>query len=104
MYKYRQPPSGQSRAHQVAQLRTDGVFPRDSAVTMPAFLKVVRVTGAAFSDVIIFFPHAHSTNLDTGCAIPPTVSEARSTVGVVHSLARAISSVADDGTLVTRII
>ena len=42
-----QPPSGQSRVYRVTQLRTDGVYRRESAGTGPV-LKVVPVTGAAF--------------------------------------------------------
>ena len=54
---YRQPPSGQ--VHRVTQLRTDGLHCRKSAGTEPAMLKVVPVTGAAFSAVTMdhFFMH-----------------------------------------------
>ena len=46
---HRQPPSGQSRIYRVTQLRTDGVHCRESVDTGPVVLKVVRVTGGAFS-------------------------------------------------------
>ena len=48
---YRQPPLGQSRVYQVTQLRTDSVHCRESAGTGTdsVVLKVVPVTGAAFS-------------------------------------------------------
>ena len=42
-------PSGQSRVYRVAQLRTDGVHCRESVGTVPAVLKVARVTRAAFA-------------------------------------------------------
>ena len=42
-------PSGQSRVYRVMQLRTDCVDCRVSVGTGPVVLKVVRVTGAAFS-------------------------------------------------------
>ena len=48
-YSYCQPPSGQSRVYRVAQLRTDDVHSRESAGTGPVVLKVVPVTGAAYS-------------------------------------------------------
>ena len=41
--------SGQSQVYRVKQLRTDGVHRRESAGTGPVVLKVVPVTGAAFS-------------------------------------------------------
>ena len=50
---YRQPPSGQSRVDRTTQLRTDGVHCRDSAGTGPVDVKIVRVAGAAFSDITI---------------------------------------------------
>ena len=53
IYLYRQPPSGQSRIHQVVQLRTDGVHGRESAGIGPIVLKVVRVSGDTFSDITI---------------------------------------------------
>ena len=63
-FSYRQPPSGQFRVNQASQLRTDGVPCRESAGTGPVVLKVVPVTGAAFSgfamDQFLFvslFPH-----------------------------------------------
>ena len=49
IYLNRHTPSGQSRVYQVAQLRTDGVHCRGHAGAGPAVIKVVRVTGAAFS-------------------------------------------------------
>ena len=61
---YRQPPSGQSPVHQVAQLRTDVVHCQYSAGAVPV-VKVVPVTGAAFlgfaMDQIICasFSHTH---------------------------------------------
>ena len=42
-------PSGQYRVYRVTQLRTNGVHCRESAGTGPVALKVVPVTGAAFS-------------------------------------------------------
>ena len=48
---YRQPPSGQSRVHQITSLRTDGdvhSLPRVGRVR-PVVLKVVGVTGLAYS-------------------------------------------------------
>ena len=60
----RQPPSSQSRVYEVTQLRTDGVHCRESASAGPIVLKVVRVTGAAFSGIAMdqlmcasLFPH-----------------------------------------------
>ena len=48
VHQYCQQPSGQSRIHQAAQLRTDGVHRRESAGTEAAIvLYVARVTGAA---------------------------------------------------------
>ena len=41
--------SGQSRIDRVTQVRTDGVHCRESAGTGPVVLKVVSITGAAFS-------------------------------------------------------
>ena len=59
-----QPPSGNPRVNRVTQLRTDGVHCRKSAGTGPVVLKVVRVTGAAFSGFTVdqfsctsLFPH-----------------------------------------------
>ena len=46
-------PSGQSRYHQVTQLRTDDVHCGESAGTGPVVLKVVPVTGAIFSGFIM---------------------------------------------------
>ena len=51
IYLNRHTPSGHSRVYRVTQLRTDGIHCRQSADTRPVVLKVVRVTGAAFSDV-----------------------------------------------------
>ena len=48
---YRQPPSGQSQVYRARQLRTNGVHCRESAGTGRVALKVVPVTGAAFSDI-----------------------------------------------------
>ena len=63
-YLYRQPPSGQPRVDQAAQLRTDGVDCQTSAGKGPVVLKVVPVTGATFAgitmDQLMFsslFPH-----------------------------------------------
>ena len=56
-YWYRQPPpSNQSLlyynlVHQVTELRTDGVYCRESAGTVPLVLGIIRVTGAAFSAI-----------------------------------------------------
>ena len=50
-YLNRQPPSGQSRVYRVTHLRTDGVHCREPAGTGSVVLKVVPVTGAAFSGV-----------------------------------------------------
>ena len=44
-------PSGQSRVYHAMQMRSDGVHCRESADTGPVVLKVVRITGAAFSSV-----------------------------------------------------
>ena len=87
IYIYRQPPSGQSRIHRVTQqLRTDGVHCRESAGTAPVVLKVVSITGAAFSGFTMthifhasLFPrplycYSYVLIVDT-CAIPK-VSEA----------------------------
>ena len=49
IYLYCQPPLGQSRIYQVTQLRIDGVHCLESADRGPIVLKVVPVTGAAFS-------------------------------------------------------
>ena len=49
IYLCRQPPSEQPRVYPVTQMRTDGVHCRESAVTGPAVLKVVRVTGVTFT-------------------------------------------------------
>ena len=49
IYLYRQPLSDHSQVYRVTQLRTDGVHCRESADTEPVVLKVVQVTGAAFS-------------------------------------------------------
>ena len=46
---YRQPPSGQSRA--LSGHAIDGVHCRESAGTGPVILKVIPVTGAAFSGI-----------------------------------------------------
>ena len=43
--------SGQSRVYEVTQLRTDGVHCRESAGTGSIVIKVVPVTGAAFSGI-----------------------------------------------------
>ena len=51
IYLYRQPPSSQSRVHQVTHLRTDGVHCREAAGAVPVVLKVVRVAGASFSGI-----------------------------------------------------
>ena len=63
-YLYRHPPSGQSRVYRVTQLRTDGQHCRESAGTRPVVLKMVSVTGAAFSGITMdqlicasLFPH-----------------------------------------------
>ena len=53
IYLYRQPPLSQSQIHQVTQLRTDFVHCREFAGTVPEVLKVVPVTGAAFSSIIL---------------------------------------------------
>ena len=59
---YRQPPLGQSRVSQVTRLRTDVVHCRTSAGTGTVVLKIVPVTGAAFSCLItdqsvrLYFP------------------------------------------------
>ena len=45
---YREPPPGQSRAYQVTQLRSDGVYHRESTGTGLIFLKVASVTSAAY--------------------------------------------------------
>ena len=45
----RQLPSIQSRVYRVTQPRTEGVHRRESAGTGPVNLKVLLVTGAAFS-------------------------------------------------------
>ena len=57
-------PSDQSRVNRVTQLRTDGVHCLESAGTAPVALKVVPVTGGAFSGIIMdqlmrtsLFPH-----------------------------------------------
>ena len=52
-YLYRQPPSDQSRVYRVTQLRSDSVHCRGSAGTGPLVLKVVPVSGAAFSGFTI---------------------------------------------------
>ena len=64
IFLYRHTSSGQSRVYRVAQLRTDGVHCLESAGTRPFVLKVVPVTGAAFSGITIdqlvytsLFPH-----------------------------------------------
>ena len=44
---------GESRVYRVTQMRTDGVHCRESAGTGPVVLKVVPVTGAAFSGFTI---------------------------------------------------
>ena len=49
----RQPPSGQSRVYRVAQLPTNDVHYRESAGTGQVALKVISVTGAAFSGIIM---------------------------------------------------
>ena len=49
IYLNRHPASCQSRVYQVTLLRTDGVHCRESVGTGPEVLKVVPVTGAAFS-------------------------------------------------------
>ena len=43
----------QSRVHQVTQIRTDGIHCRGFADSEPVILKVVPVTGAAFSDITV---------------------------------------------------
>ena len=48
-YLYRQLPSGQSRVYGPTQSRTDGFYCRESAGTWPVVLKIVPVTGAAFT-------------------------------------------------------
>ena len=60
------PSSHQSRVYRVTQLRTDGVHCRESIGKGPAVLKVVPVTGAAFSGLTIWtnecpplFSHTH---------------------------------------------
>ena len=59
--------SGQSRVYQATQLRADGVHCREFAGTGPVVLKVVPVTGAAFSGFtmdhlmcVSLFPHRRS--------------------------------------------
>ena len=46
--------SGQSRVYRVTQLRTDGIYSRESAGTGPVNLKVVPVTGAALTGAPLF--------------------------------------------------
>ena len=52
----RQPPSGHSRVYRIAQLRADGVHWQESAGAVPVVLKVVPVTGAPFSGIIMDGP------------------------------------------------
>ena len=67
---YRQPPMGQFRVYQVTQLITDGVYHRrESAGTGPVVLKVVRVTGAAFSGITV-------DQFSCPCIFPPTIGTA----------------------------
>ena len=61
---YTTKPSGQSRVYQVRQLRIDGVHCRESSGSVSVVLKVVPVTGAAFSGITMdqimcasLFPH-----------------------------------------------
>ena len=49
IYLNRHTPLSQSRVYRVTRLRTDGVYCRESAGTRPVNLKVVPVTGAAFT-------------------------------------------------------
>ena len=65
---YRQPPSGQSKVYRVTEARTDEFHCRESVGPGPVVLRVVPVTGDAFSGVTVdqflstpLFPH--STNL-----------------------------------------
>ena len=53
VHLYGQPPWGQSQVFQVAQLRADGIHCLESAGTELVDLKVVRVTGAAFSSITV---------------------------------------------------
>ena len=52
VHLYRQPPLVQSRVYRVTQLRTDNVHCRESAGIGPIVLKVIPVTGAAFSGLV----------------------------------------------------
>ena len=49
IYLNRHTPSGQSRVYRVPRLRTDGVHYRESAGAGPVVLKVVAITGVAWS-------------------------------------------------------
>ena len=53
IYLHYQPSWGQSRAYRVTQLRTDGIHCLGSFGTVPVVLKIVPVTGAAFSGIIM---------------------------------------------------
>ena len=71
---YRQPPSRQAQVHRVTQLLTDGVPCRESAGAGSVVLKVVPITGAAFSGITmdqfflrLSFPTPTSGTVDT-CA------------------------------------
>ena len=59
VHQCHQPPSGQSQVYQATTMRTDVVHCRESVGTGPAVLKVVPVTGAAFSSrvtwLLLFF-------------------------------------------------
>ena len=63
IYLNRHTPSGQFRVYRVTQLRTDGVYCRESAGTGPVNLKVVPATGAALAGhhrqihMRLSFPH-----------------------------------------------
>ena len=57
VHSYCQPPSGQSRVYRVTtQVLTDGVHCRESADTGPAVFKVVPVTSATFSGIVMDQP------------------------------------------------
>ena len=64
IYLHRHTPSDQSRVYGVTQLRTEGDHCREPAGTAPVVLKVIPVTGAAYSGITMdqlmcasLFPH-----------------------------------------------
>ena len=65
IYLNRHTPSGQSRVHRVTQLRTDGIYCRESARTRPINVKKgsskrVLLSQVAMDQLIYaFLPHAH---------------------------------------------